>query len=698
MMKHYEAIRLYLFKNTMKADLEETILNIKSELNISVKEINDVLNSMQEDREVVMVDDTLYVVDDIHYKVGTIRIIRGQFAFVGEGESAVYVNSDDFQNALDDDEVLVQVVHQEKIAGKVIHVLKRKREYILGTINEKGYFIPFDRKINNRVEFDAAGEVVLPNQRIIGKVIKVEKGRLYLKMHSILGMSDEPGIDILSILFEHDLETEFDESVLEEAKQIPDSVLDEDLKGRIDHRDQMAITIDGEDAKDLDDAVYLEPLNNGYRLYVHIADVSYYVDENSAIDKTAYARTSSIYMVDRVIPMLPTSLSNGICSLHPNVDRLVLTCKMDIDTQGEIYNYEVYPSVISSKRRMSYNEINGGEDFGEFTEMIQNMLELSEVLEAKRHKNGSIDFDSDESAFLVDHTGKVLDIFGRSQGKSEKMIETFMVCANESVAKYCKHMELPILYRVHEKPDRDKMQDFSHLLRILGYRLKGNLSDMHPGTLQNVLRYFEGKPESMIVSRLMLRSMKKARYTHQPLGHFGLALDDYSHFTAPIRRFSDLHLHRTLRHYLFENDYSSYHEDLLFTQEAGEHISAKERDILEAEREVEKLKKSEFMVDKIGERYEGIISGVSNYGLFVELPNTVEGVVLLRSMDDDFYTVDPITQRLIGERTKTTFALGQTIEVEVVEIDKVEKDVILKMRKRGKKRDKKHRKKQKSVS
>lgn len=698
MEKNYEAIKLFLFKNTMKADLDETILKIKETLNLSLKEIHEVLDEMVEEREVVIVDGTLYMVDDIHYKVGILRVIRGQFAFVGEGEGSVYISNEDFADAIDQDEVLIQVIHKERISGKVVHVLKRNREYILGTINHKGYFLPYDRKIPNRVEFDSKHHKVIEDQRIIGKIKKVENKIIHLTLQSILGMADEPGIDILSILFEHDLETTFEEAVLQEAKAIPQQINEKDLEGRIDHRDQMAITIDGEDAKDLDDAVYLEKLNNGYRLYVHIADVSHYVEKGSAIDQTAYNRTSSIYMVDRVIPMLPVEISNGICSLHPHVDRLVLTCKMDIDDAGEIYNYEVYPSIINSKRRMSYLEINDGEDFGEFTEMIQNMLECASILQKKREVQGGINFDSEESEFLVDHEGKVLDIFARSQGVSEKMIESFMVSANESVAKYTKHLELPVLYRVHEKPDKDKMQDLSHMLRILGYKLKGNLADVHPRALQNVMRHFEDTNEGLVVSRIMLRSMKKARYTHQPLGHFGLALSDYAHFTAPIRRFSDLHLHRMLREYVFESDYSQYQENIEIAQAAGEHISSKERDILDAEREVEKLKKAEFMSNKVGTRYEGIVSGVSNYGIYVDLPNTVEGVIPLKNLNDDFYTLDAITHRLVGERTGNIIKLGQKVKVEVVEIDKVESDVILKMKNRGKGRDKKYRKKQKSVS
>ena len=701
--KNYEDIKLYLYQNIQEASLDEVIASLEESLSLSTKQIQEVFEAMQEDMEVVIVKDQLYLIDGIHYAAGKLRVIRGKFAFVGEGDDAVYIAQEDFKDALDQDIVLVKVFHSKKSYGVIESVLERGREYLLGTlevIKHRFVFVPYDRKIPNRVKYKANHIEPIAGQRIIAKIDGVNGGVIEASLKSVLGMKNEPGIDILSVLFAHDLETEFNEQVLEEAKQIPNVVHEKEIEGRIDHRDQYAVTVDGEDAKDLDDAIYIERLNEGYRLYVHIADVSHYVEANSAIDKTAYHRTSSIYMVDRVIPMLPETISNGICSLHPNVDRLTLTCKMDLDLSGEIYNAEVYPSVIRSKRRMSYNEINDGEDFGEVTEMVEMMLHCAEILQRKRTEAGSIDFDSSESHFLVDDQGAILDINARETGIAEKMIENFMVSANESVAKYAQYQELPILYRVHEKPDQDKMKDFAHTLLILGYRLKGNLADVHPHALQSVLKHFEGKDESLVISRLMLRSMKKARYAPEALGHFGLALKDYSHFTAPIRRYSDLLTHRNLRKYVFDSNFSEFKEDHAFTQDAAQHISEVERVILDAEREVEKMKKAEYMRNKIGERYDGIISGVNNFGVFVELSNTVEGVVLLRELQDDYYTLDPKTHKLVGERTKKVYALGQKVKVQVVSVDPLENDVIFRFidTKRKGRKYVKHRKKQKSIS
>ncbi|NLW14896.1 MAG: ribonuclease R [Erysipelothrix sp.] len=697
--QNYETIKLLLFKDIKEEKVDVVIETIKTSLLLSEKKIQAVLTALEEDKDIIIVDDILYVLDNIHFAYGKLRVIRGKFGFVGEGDDAAYIGAEDFKDALDQDEVLVRVKHGQRTYGLIEHVIKRTKEYILGTIKldkKRFVFEAYDRRIPNKIEFKVNNIKPVVDQRVIAKIIDVVDGVIKVEFESVLGMVDEPGIDILSVLFEHNLETEFNNKVNEEALLIPEEIDTSNIEGRIDHRSQNAITIDGEDAKDLDDAIYIETLNGGYRLYVHIADVSHYVKEKSAIDKTAFVRTSSIYMVDRVIPMLPKEISNGICSLHPNVDRFTLTCQMDIDFKGNIYNYELYPSIINSKRRMSYNEVNNNEDFGDDTEMIELMLSCADALHSKRNKAGSIDFESSESQFLVDAYGRILDITMRETGKAEKMIEAFMVSANESVAKYAVHQELPILYRVHEKPDLDKMKDLSHTLLILGYRLKGNLADVHPNQLQNVLEFFKDKPEHLVVSRLMLRSMKKARYATDALGHFGLALEDYAHFTAPIRRYSDLLTHRNLRKYIFDHNFSDYEADHVFAKEAADHVSETERNIKDAEREVEKMKKSEYMYNKIGESYEGVISGVNNFGIFVELANTVEGVVPLKTLRDDFYTLDAKTHKLVGERTKQVYALGQKVEVKVESINELENDVIMslkKTRKKGNHRGFKRRKK-----
>lgn len=704
--KNYDDIKLVLYRDIKEESVEKVLEHLSETLSLSIPTIQETLNEMVEAKDIVIVEDTLYILDNIHFRMDSMRVIRGKFAFVGTGDDAVYIAAEDFKDAIDQDIVLVRIRHAQRIYGHIEHIIERKKEYLLGTlkvVKNRYVFEPYDRKIPNKIEFISNNIQPIVDQRIISKILDVKDGIITVSLESVLGMKDDPGVDVLSVLFEHNLETEFNQDVQDEAKQIPDKVLEKEKEGRIDHRSQYAITIDGEDAKDLDDAIYLERLNNGYRLYVHIADVSHYVEKGTAIDQTAYSRTSSIYMVDRVVPMLPKNISNGVCSLTPNVERLTLTCKMDIDFDGEIYNYEIYPSIIESKRRMSYSEVNDGEDFGEVTEMIEMMLHCAEILQKKRSQEGSIDFETSESQFIVDADDNILDISARQTGKAEKMIENFMVSANESVAKYAHYQELPVLYRVHEKPDQDKMRDLSHTLLILGYRLKGNLSDIHPRELQKVMRFFEHRDEHLVVSRMMLRSMKKARYEAQPLGHFGLALQDYSHFTAPIRRYSDLLTHRNLRKYVFDHNFAEFNEDHAITKEAADHISTKERDILEAEREVEKMKKAEYMASKINEVYDGIISGVNNFGIFVELPNTVEGVIPLKTLRDDFYTLDQKTHKLIGERTKKVYALGQTVKIKVDSVDPLENDVIfslrtLKRRNGGRKHGAKRRKKSKSIS
>lgn len=685
--KNYETIKTYLFTKVVKEEVSQVIEKIEAHCSLSIKEINEVLSVLHEDKDIVIADDIIYIIDGIHYRVGNLRIIRGQFGFVGEKDNSVYIAKEQFYTALDHDEVLVEVIHAKEASGKIIYVLKREREFMLGTmVKDKGQLVfkPYSQNVVSPVSFDNNGKKLSEGDRVIAKIVNVSIKEIELRMQSILGKVDEPGIDVLSVLFEHDLDTEFDPSVIQAAEVVPQEVSEDDYIGRIDHRNQYAITIDGEDAKDLDDAIYLETSNNGYRLYVHIADVSHYVEEGTPIDVSAYARTSSIYMVDRVVPMLPKELSNGICSLNPNVDRLVITCKMDIDFDGNIYHYDVYPSVIQSKRRMSYNEINNNDDFGDVTEMIHQMLACAEVLQNKRNIAGAIEFDSDESQFIVDAEGKILDIFPRVQQEAEKMIESFMVSANESVANYCKNLEIPILYRVHEKPDLDKMKALSHTLLILGYRLRGNLSDVYPKMMQKALQHFEGEDASQVVSKLILRSMKKARYAPEPLGHFGLALQDYTHFTAPIRRYSDLLLHRHLHKYVFNHNFEEYDIDSKKVDESADHVSTKERDIMEAEREVEKIKKAEYMKDKIHESYPGIISGFSNYGIFVQLPNTVEGVIPLKTLNDDYYVLDQATQRLVGERTKKMYSLGDRLEIVVDSVDEVDSEVVFKMKQKRK--------------
>lgn len=642
--------------------------------------LNKMLIELVEDKVLVLYNGEYYLIDNQTYAVGSFRLVRSTFGFVENEKDDIYVSEDNFHGAMDMDEVLVKILYGERKYGVVIGVLSHQREFILGTIEKvdnKVTFVPYDRKITSPVVYQDRKDLKL-GDRVIGKIKRYGK-EIEVEIVSVLGHVDEPGIDVLSVLFVYGIDSKFPPEALDQANKVPDTISEQDIKGRVDHRDQYVITIDGEDAKDLDDAIYMESLANGYRLYVHIADVSHYVPKGTPLDKAAYDRSSSVYMVDRVVPMLPKVLSNGICSLHPHVDRLTLTCQVDIGFDGTLMDYHVYPSVIQSKRRYSYNEVNGGKDLGEATEMIDMMMECMEILEKKRRVKGALDFDSDESKFVVDHEGKVLDIYRRERGEAEVMIECFMITANEAIARLTKYSEIPMLYRVHEEPDKEKMQEVSHILRILGYRLKGNLDNIHPKLLQTALEYFEKKPEYPVVSKMLLRSMSKARYAPEPIGHFGLALEDYTHFTSPIRRYPDLLLHQALRRYLFDQDYTHLGEDESFAVEASLHVSQKERSILEAERQVEKIKKCEYMQDKVGETYKGIISGITNFGMFIELDNTVEGIIPLKEMKDDYYVLDPVKHQLRGQRTGQTYQIGQKVNVKVESVDMIDYSVVLRL-------------------
>ncbi|QIK56760.1 ribonuclease R [Erysipelothrix sp. HDW6A] len=670
-MSKFENIRSVILGNKVVMSLENWHQQLKEEA--SITEINQAIDEMVHESEIVLANDTVYPIDNKRYAVGTFRAVRDSFGFVENEAVSIYVGSKDFGNAIDLDTVLVEIISAEKEFGKILHVVKHNREVLLGTLKvkkKKLIFESYDTRIHKDIEYTTKLEVK-ENDRVIGHIQSIDD-KIYVEVTSVLGQADAPGMDVQSVLFVYGIDVDFNDDVKKEIPSIPKEINQEDTKGRIDHRDQYVITIDGEDAKDLDDAIYMESLANGYRLYVHIADVAHYVNAKSAIGQSAYERSSSVYMVDRVVPMLPKELSNGICSLHPHVDRLAMTVQIDINFNGEVIDYHLYESVIQSKRRMSYNEVNTSEDLEEVSTMVHMMLDCASRLKYKREQAGSIGFDSDESNFVIDNNGKVLDIYRRETGEAEEMIEMFMVIANEVVAQMARYQYIPVLYRVHDKPSKEKMQDLSHTLRVLGYRMKGNLEDIHPKELQRALEFFKDKPELPVVSKLMLRSMSKAKYGEEPTGHFGLALDDYTHFTSPIRRYPDLLLHQQLKKYAIHQNRKDLEKDEKFVVEAGKYASQKERSILDAERQVEKLKKAQFMLDKVGETFVGYISGVTNFGIFVELPNTVEGLVHVRTLKDDYYEYNATAQKMVGERTKTTYSIGQKVKVKCVEIDMAE--------------------------
>ncbi|MEG1847046.1 MAG: ribonuclease R [Lachnospiraceae bacterium] len=505
------------------------------------------------------------------------------------------------------------------------------------------------------------------------------------KIIEILGHIDDPGVDIMSIVKAFDLPVEFDEKVKRQVERVSDTVSDADKAGRLDLREMQMVTIDGEDAKDLDDAVSVSMEGDCYQLGVHIADVSNYVQYNSALDREALERGTSVYLVDRVIPMLPHQLSNGICSLNEGVDRLALSCMMTIDMSGEVIDYKIAETVICVDRRMSYTAVSKileEEDADTIAEyeslvpMFREMEKLALILRRNRKKRGSIDFDFPESKIILDQDGHPIDIKPYDRNIATKIIEDFMLIANETVAKhYCK-LEIPFVYRTHEQPDPERIKTLSLFISNFGYSIKTVQEEVHPKELQRLLSKIDGTPEEPLISRLTLRSMRQARYTTECTGHFGLACEYYCHFTSPIRRYPDLQIHRIikeqLRGLLNQEKLDKYRVGLA---EVAKHASETERRADEAERETDKLKKVEFMESKIGTIYEGVISGITKWGMYVELPNTVEGMIRVSDLPGDYFNYDENTYEMVGQGTGKTYKLGEKIRVQLHAADKIARTI-----------------------
>lgn len=625
------------------------------------------------------------------------------FVTIEEYEQDIFIPPTETKSALNGDLVKVKVTqealpHKDKgPAGEVVEIIERGIEHVFGEFNPYpenevkknglyGYVKPKNQKMPDLVvEIETKG--IRP---VDGSIVQIEvtdfafngeTNHLAGIVTKTLGHKDEPGIEILTVVHKHGIPSEFPEEVIEEAKNVPDSISEKDLKGRKDLRDEVIITIDGADAKDLDDAIQVKRLDNGnYYLGVHIADVSHYVTENSAMDSEAFERGTSVYLTDRVIPMLPQRLSNGICSLHPHVDRLTLSCEMEINKSGQVVDYDVSKSVINNHHRMTYQAVNEilEEDNAErkaeyegIVDMLKDMESLHNILEEKRVNRGSIDFDTHEAKIQVDETGFPVDIILRERGVGERLIESFMLSANETVSEHFAKQDLPILYRIHDKPDEGKMQRFIEFVSGFGINVKGLKESISPKKLQNILDKVADTPEEGVIKMLLLRSMQQAKYDVVPIGHYGLAAEYYSHFTSPIRRYPDLILHRLI-HYYDEvgkgQKAKSYWNGKL--PEIAEHSSTTERRAVDAERETDEMKKAEYMSTKIGEQFEGVITSVTNFGLFVQLPNSVEGLIHISNMNDDYYEFNDRELLLIGQQTGNVYRIGQSVQVEVTKADK----------------------------
>lgn len=633
---------------------------------------------------------------DLGYYKGIISIHPKGFGFVEiDDMDDVYVRSEDLNGALHKDTVLVKILPSSKgdsLEGEIAQVLERGMTEFIGTyyeIKQVGYVKPDNSRYH--------AVVAIPKNKTKGAVkdhkVRVrivdylENNVVKAEVTEILGHKNDPGIDILSVVYKYDIVPEFSEDALKQAAEIPNEPDPESYKGRKDLRGETIVTIDGDDAKDLDDAVHVRMLDNGnYLLGVSIADVSYYVTEGSPLDREAFFRGTSVYLVDRVIPMIPHRLSNGICSLNPQVDRLTITCEMEVSSDGEVVSHEIFPSIIKTTERMTYNHVNRilidedpelCERYKDLVPTFKLMYELSKILRQKRHDRGSIDFDLEESKIIVDEYGFPIDVVLRQREIAERIIEDFMLAANETVAEHFHWMDVPFIYRVHEHPKPEKLERFYKLARALGYEIKGTKENVHPKALQMITEAVHGKPEHAAINTMMLRSLQKARYSEESLGHFGLAAEFYTHFTSPIRRYPDLVVHRLVRRYLFDQDLSKETLDYytVVMPEIGEQTSKRERDAIDAEREVEDMKKAEYMTQFIDEEFEGVISSVTKWGMYVELPNTVEGLVHVNDLTDDYYEFDEDNLALIGRRTKAIYKIGDIVKVIVAAASKEERTI-----------------------
>lgn len=656
-------------------------------------ELRGILDKLENEYKIRKTRKNKYVLTEAKYNEGIYLANQKGYGFVKlEDGQEIFIPKENRLNALNQDTVLVCIEEKNSpnSEGKIIKILKREIQNVVGTFqNNKsfGFVVPDDKKLGTDIfiskkKFNGAKN----NQKVVVKITKYpERGKnAEGEVKEIIGNINEAGVDMMCLIKEYNLPYEFAEFVLEEANGIKDEIDKEDIKNRVDLRNEEIFTIDGEDAKDLDDAVQVKKLFNGnYELGVHIADVSYYVKENSKIDKEAFKRGTSVYMLDRVIPMIPKKLSNGICSLNEGKDRFTLSIKMEIDKQGNVLSHEIFKAVINVTRRMTYTDVNkiienSDEEvikkYEEFVEHFKKMQELAIILEKRRKEQGSLDLDIPESKITLDKNGRAIEVGKYELTFANKIIEQFMLTANETIAEKFYWIEAPFVYRVHENPDMEKVTQLNKFLFDFGYKIKGNKDNIHPKAFATVLEDIKGKPEERVISTLVLRTLKVARYESENRGHFGISSKYYCHFTSPIRRYPDLFIHRIISKYL-EKDYNMNVEEKeeykKLAQVVSEQSSEREKIATKAERDSIDLKKAEFMQDKIGEIYEGIISSVTSFGIFVELENTVEGLIRFENLaEDEYFIYDDEKKHLIGERTNKIYKIGDAIKVMVIEANK----------------------------
>ena len=670
----------------------------------SREELKAVLDALMAEGKISVSKKGKYAKAEVFAQTGVFSAHPRGFGFVAiEGRDGdVFVAPDNIKDAMDGDTVqgvVEEATKNHKAEAVVVKVLNRANETVIGMFEKSkhfGFVVPDNPRITVDIfipeDMDmgaVSGHKVVVKLTSYGSARKNPEGRVI----QILGHANDPGVDILSIVKAYGHPESYPEDVMDEVSEVPDALTEDMIaeeleKGRVDLRDVPMVTIDGEDAKDLDDAVSVskEAVDGRivYHLGVHIADVTHYVKEKSALDKEALKRGTSVYLVDRVIPMLPHRLSNGICSLNAGTDRFALSCLMDLDEKGNVIGHRICETVVKIDKRMTYTAVNAVlqgdqavcEEYREFVPMFLLMNETAKVLRSKRMARGAVDFDFPECKIILDEKGRPKEIKPYERNDANMLIEDFMLAANETVAEDYFWQQIPFLYRTHEKPDEEKIKRFGILINNFGYSIRLQNGELHPKEMQKLLSKVEGTPEEALLSRLALRSMKQAKYTTDCIGHFGLAAKYYTHFTSPIRRYPDLQIHRIIKENLHGNLGSkrlSHYERLL--NEVAVWTSSRERLAEEAERETDKAKKVQYMERRIGEIYDGVISGINNYGFYVELPNTVEGMVRVSELNGDYYVFDETHYELVGEQTRRKFKLGQQIRVQVVSVDRFMKTI-----------------------
>ena len=681
------------------SDKALTIYDLEDKLHLldvdELQELQTCLSELEKDAVIYHSNKDKYMMlEDSHLKRGIMRANKKGFGFVDIDDSDVdvYISEDHMNGALHDDIVLVEITSKkgiDRLEGRVVKIINREKDTYVGESNfegDTGIVSLDDNKLKIKVQIprDKSMNAVDGHKVVVRLGKRIDNSRFMGEVVEIIGHKNDPGIDILSIVKKYNIETDFPDDVKEQLKNIPSEVSEEECKNRRDLRNEMIFTIDGDDTKDIDDAVSIHRKPNGnYVLGVHIADVSYYVKEGSPLDNDAMERGTSVYLVDRVIPMLPHELSNGICSLNPNVSRLAISCVMEFDSHGKQIDYEIFESVIKSRIQMTYKKVNSileknivPEGYEEYADSLRMMADLAQILRKAKENRGYIDFEVDEAKILVNEKCEPTEIVLRDRGVGENLIEDFMIAANECVATHIYFMNLPFIYRVHEVPKEEKIRSFLGFIGGLGYQINGNLKDNNPKSIQRLIKFLEDKKEFKILSKLLLRSMQKAVYKPVNLGHFGLASKCYTHFTSPIRRYPDTTVHRLLRTYLFQhklddNTISHWEDKLVYV---ADHSSAKERSSIDCEREVEDMKMAQYMEGHIGEEFEGMISSVMSFGMFVELDNLIEGLVSIKDMKG-FFNYDEDRMTLTNEKSHVKYTIGERIKVRVIRASKEAKTI-----------------------